>query len=75
MIRCPDCQAENIDDAHFCHECGTELHQNQMKKEKSMAVTENDLTGISVDRVTLCADGKYRWVYEYPMMHLIILLS
>ena len=20
------------------------------------------------DRVTLCADGKYRWIYEYPMM-------
>ncbi len=20
------------------------------------------------DRVTRCGDGKYRWVYEYPML-------
>lgn len=31
-------------------------------------------TGESVDRVTLCADGKYRWVYEYPMMKNPVLL-
>lgn len=68
MMRCPNCQAENIGDAHFCHACGTQLHQNQMNQERLAAVTENKQKEISVERVTLCADGKYRWVYEYPMM-------
>lgn len=31
---------------------------------------------IDAERVTLCPDGKYRWVYEYPMMkHPVLFLT
>lgn len=43
------------DGAAFCEECGTK-------------VTEEETVRYESKNIKFCADGKYRWMYEYPMM-------
>ena len=66
-MKCTNCGAEMKDDSKFCSSCGaamtavlsgTDQSRNEMKERP----------GLNPERVTLCPDGKYRWVYEYPMM-------
>lgn len=38
------------------------------EKKKSRSKKTMDASEVNVERVTLCPDGKYRWVYEYPML-------
>ena len=57
---CPNCGKELSDDALFCDKCGAEL------KAPAAAVPEGHVPDEN--------KGKYRWVYELPMMKSFFLL-
>lgn len=74
-MKCTNCGAEILDGSRFCGECGTKTGNvntiNEAEKtEKTSRRKKNpmDVSEVNVERVTLCPDGKYRWVYEYPMI-------
>lgn len=67
---CTECGAKIEENAKFCGECGAKVmtvkpDEKRVKSRKRQAVEADE---VNVERVTLCPDGKYRWVYEYPML-------
>jgi len=75
-MKCTNCRAELLEGSRFCSECGSKVEEvnpviESEKTEKSSRVIKNMVKAADVDaeRVTLYPDGKYRWVYEYPMMN------
>ena len=68
-MKCTNCGAEILDGSRFCGECGTKTGNvntiNEAEKtEKTSRRKKNpmDVSEVNVERVTLCPDGKYRWV-------------
>ena len=58
---CPNCGKEVSDDALFCDKCGAELSKVPEGKEAEGHVSGEE-------------NGKYRWVYELPMLKSFFLL-
>lgn len=76
MRYCENCGKEIAADALFCENCGTHsaaLSGKQEEKTKpapqaeAVQAAETQTAGGSGE-IKLCPDGKYRWIYEYPMM-------
>ena len=65
---CLNCGAELNNNAKFCGECGAKAELAKPEKTSRSKKNKMDASEVNVERVTLCPDGKYRWVYEYPMM-------
>lgn len=67
---CTQCGAKIEDGAKFCTECGAKVTdvKPDAKPAKSRKKKTAAAADVNVERVTLCPDGKYRWVYEYPML-------
>ena len=66
---CSNCGSSINDNAKFCENCGVEIK----KADYNSADTELDFTKEPVrpkpsPNVELCADGVYRWIYEFSMM-------
>ena len=67
---CPKCGLEAQDGAERCKQCGAALppgqppEQQRKPAEKPMMAREEKISG----QITLCEDGKYRWVYEMSLL-------
>lgn len=72
-MKCASCGAEVQNNAKFCSECGAALTVAATGARASRKQTI-DTSKVNAERVTLYPDGKYRWVYEYPMMRNPVLL-
>ena len=65
---CKKCGAELGDDIKFCPQCGEKITKTRNKKSKK-SVSELISEGERVsDNITLCSDGKYRWVYKMSII-------
>ena len=65
IMFCPKCGAEAGGEVNYCSRCGASLG-NTMEKENS--VEEIAVSGQkATPNITLCTDGKYRWVYELSL--------
>lgn len=49
VIRCPDCQAENVTNALYCNQCGTYLLEDEIKKTDPLDTEETGWLGITAD--------------------------
>ena len=67
-MKCKACGAELKASAKFCDECGTEVIKNKGKKREETKGESPVYSRVNTERVTRYPDGKYRWVYEYPML-------
>ena len=56
-MKCSKCGSEISSTASFCESCGEPVSRTELPEGEY--VTEN---------IIKCADGKYRWVYEYRLM-------
>ncbi|MBR3740250.1 MAG: zinc ribbon domain-containing protein [Clostridia bacterium] len=75
---CVKCGKEIPNDSKFCPLCGAAVEESASvsqkteapkKKRKSAVRSQEDIKGERVaDTIYLCQDGKYRWVYEMPML-------
>ena len=80
---CAKCGKEIPGDSKFCPSCGAAVEAAAPKaeapekpkadapkqKRKTAINSQKDITGEKVtDNIFLCQDGKYRWVYEMPML-------
>lgn len=65
---CTNCGVELKENAKFCSECGAKVEYVKPEKTNRRKKKTMDASEVNVERVTLCPDGKYRWVYEYPML-------
>lgn len=75
MRLCARCGASLSDDAAFCGACGQAAGSSGAAREQPAPqppAAARDLSAGS--RPTLCADGKYRWVYELSMFRNPIIL-
>ena len=73
MAYCGNCGAELQEKTAFCGECGAKVEAEQT--EDNFAYREADsVPEIAVGnlpengRVQRCADGKFRWIYEFSML-------
>lgn len=71
-MTCKNCGAQLTDDAAFCESCGTPTGAAAPANGTgSPEWFENDPSSMPVGgsgNIKLCTDGKYRWVYEFPLM-------
>ncbi|MBO4384214.1 MAG: zinc ribbon domain-containing protein [Clostridia bacterium] len=66
---CRNCGNLIEDGEAFCANCGTRIEPPKPERAAAPAGAEGEITGKRVtENVYLCADGKYRWYYELPMM-------
>ncbi len=67
---CSNCGARLDDNARFCTECGTKTKVSAVNTGTAEpAAAAPPIQGQRVtENIYLCADGVYRWVYEYRMM-------
>ena len=72
MKYCSNCGTQMADDALFCTNCGTPVANGQTPNTTG-SQQPNGNTNQQLDEetlrqgVVLCADGKYRWIYELNM--------
>lgn len=65
---CKKCGAQLDDGIKFCPQCGEKIAQPKTGSDKK-TVPELISEGERVsDNITLCPDGKYRWVYEMSLI-------
>ena len=63
---CENCGDPVEEGEVFCDKCGQRIEK---APELKAGESENGITGEKVtENIYLCADGKYRWYYEFPMM-------
>ena len=77
MKYCPNCGNQLVDEARFCSKCGTAVapvtnpasDQPQPTDQPAPDAQQNaNLDEETLKRgIQLCADGKYRWIYELNM--------
>lgn len=60
-MKCPKCQSENLDNSHFCSECGSDLSSSE---KAPVSVTATVLTPRSVLPLGSLFAGKYRILEE-----------
>lgn len=71
---CQNCGSQMPADALFCEECGTRIAPPPQNGEgtapepgQSRAAMGERTVGGS-GNIKLCPDGKYRWIYEFPLL-------
>ena len=65
---CKKCGSKLDDEIRICPQCGTKVSR-ESKKTGKKTVAEFISEGESVSgNITLCSDGKYRWVYEMSLI-------
>ena len=69
-MTCPKCGGALQDGAEVCRQCGAELTPDQPpKKRRKSADKQAAARGEKIsEHITLCEDGKYRWVYEMSLL-------
>ncbi len=66
---CPDCGIELQNNMKFCPDCGVPLAKSQKKNKRNPAASKMMQRGTKIsDNIFLCNDGKYRWIYEMPIL-------
>lgn len=84
MKYCANCGAQLPDDAQFCGACGAAIQpaaqaappQPEPPLQPAPQVTPSMSSGEGLEeRVQLCQDGIYRWVYEFNMFKSMALLG
>ena len=74
---CENCGKPLTDDAKFCESCGEAVAGQAIAEASPKAVkpvrkkkepTRMEEGQRISDNIYLCSDGKYRWVYEFPML-------
>lgn len=63
MRYCRKCGAKLADTAKFCENCGEKVTTAQTPRSEKVSAN-----------VTLCPDGKYRWMYEFHMLRNPVIL-
>lgn len=72
MKRCKICERPMPNDANFCPHCGaavSEDHSEEFVEDYEEPIAPENAVNdeLSVGRIKLCPDGKYRWIYELNM--------
>lgn len=73
MAYCDNCGSDIPENSVFCGECDAKIQAEQTKdsftNQKTDPVPQMTVEDPSEsDKVRLCADGKYRWIYEFSML-------
>ena len=71
MRYCSNCGTQLADDARFCNNCGTPVGNSDPNPNQTNYQPGNNPQQLDEETlkqgVVLCADGKYRWIYELNM--------
>lgn len=70
---CKNCGKPIDETARFCENCGTEIERDipdaqQAEQKPDVEAGNTSANAGQSGNIKLCPDGKYRWIYEFPML-------